>query len=458
MNKKQSKEEIKHTVMAYLSKDEQGEYRIPVIRQRPILLMGPPGIGKTQIMEQIAMECKIGLVAYTITHHTRQSAVGLPMIKEESFDGTTYPVTEYTMSEIIASIYRKMKKTGQKEGILFIDEINCVSETLAPTMLQFLQCKTFGNQAIPEGWLIVAAGNPPEYNKSVRDFDMVTLDRVRRIMVEPDYPAWKEYARRQRIHSGILSYLELRPQNFYRVQTDVDGMLFVTARGWEDLSTLIQVYEMLGQPVDEDLISEFIQHPEVAKDVAVYLDLYRKYEDDYGIEVILQGIEDVAVYHRLQNASFDERLSVVNLLLSGLNRHFEKVADYKKTMDAWYASLKQMQQEAEAGSEEAAKTFAAQKPEFDQKQEQLIREEDAALEELENAFSFMENAFPEGQEMVVFVTELTMGGDSMAFLQDNPCEIYQKYNQKFMVGSKRAELLAELEEGKLRSEEHIRDF
>ena len=133
MNIKQAKEEIKHTVMAYLSKDEQGEYRIPVIRQRPILLMGPPGIGKTQIMEQIAMECKIGLVAYTITHHTRQSAVGLPMIKEESFDGTTYPVTEYTMSEIIASIYRKMKKTGQKEGILFIDEINCVSETLAPT-------------------------------------------------------------------------------------------------------------------------------------------------------------------------------------------------------------------------------------------------------------------------------------------------------------------------------------
>ena len=75
---------------------------------------------------------------------------------------------------------------------------------------------------------------------------------------------------------------------------------------------------------------------------------------------ILQGKEDVAVYQRLQNASFDERLSVVNLLLSGLNRHFAKVADYKKTMDAWYASLKQMQQEAEAGSEEAAKTFAAQ--------------------------------------------------------------------------------------------------
>ena len=163
MNIEEAKEELRHTVEAYLKK-EDGEYCIAPIRQRPVFLMGPPGIGKTQIMEQIARECNIGLVAYTITHHTRQSAVGLPFIKEEEFEGTKYSITEYTMSEIIASIYHKMKETGQKEGILFIDEINCVSETLAPTMLQFLQCKSFGNRKIPDGWIIVAAGNPPEYN------------------------------------------------------------------------------------------------------------------------------------------------------------------------------------------------------------------------------------------------------------------------------------------------------
>ena len=214
MNIKQAKNEIKHTVQAYLAKDGQGEYKIPAVRQRPVLLMGPPGIGKTQIMEQIARELGIGLVAYTITHHTRQSAVGLPFIREEAFEGKTYSVTEYTMSEIIASVYRRIRDSGQREGILFIDEINCVSETLAPTMLQFLQCKTFGNQAVPEGWLIVAAGNPPEYNKSVRDFDMVTLDRVRYLTVEADLKVWKEYARAQHIHGAILSYLEASPGQF----------------------------------------------------------------------------------------------------------------------------------------------------------------------------------------------------------------------------------------------------
>ena len=241
MNIKRAKEEIRNTIEAYLLKNEYGEYEIPVMAQRPILLIGAPGIGKTQIMEQISRECKVGLVSYTITHHTRQSAIGLPFISKKKFGNTEVAVTEYTMSEIVASMYEKIEESGLHEGILFIDEINCVSETLAPAMLQFLQCKTFGSHKIPQGWLIVAAGNPPEYNKSVREFDVVTLDRIKRIDVQPDFEVWKEYAYEQGIHPAVISYLELRRKNFYRMENTVDGRIFATARGWEDLSRLIQV-------------------------------------------------------------------------------------------------------------------------------------------------------------------------------------------------------------------------
>ena len=94
-----------------------------------------------------------------------------------------------------------MERTGKRNGILFIDEINCVSETLAPTMLQFLQCKTFGNQAVPEGWVIVAVnGHPPEYNKSVREFEPCHARPRARIDIEPKLSVWQDYARAHRLH------------------------------------------------------------------------------------------------------------------------------------------------------------------------------------------------------------------------------------------------------------------
>lgn len=498
MNIKQAKEEIKHTVQAYLSKDAFGEYKIPAVRQRPVLLIGPPGIGKTQIMEQIARECEIGLVAYTITHHTRQSAVGLPFIKEEQYDGKTYSVTEYTMSEIIASVYRKIEEGGRKEGILFIDEINCVSETLAPTMLQFLQCKTFGNQAVPEGWIIVAAGNPPEYNKSVRDFDMVTLDRVRCMNIEADLGVWKEYAREKRLNSAILSYLELRPKNFYRVEADVDGLQFVTARGWEDLSNLMDVYEELGIPVDEEIIHEFLRHEDVAEDVSAYFDLYKKYQDDYGIAEILEGKVKPSVYARIDQAAFDERLSVVNLLLDGVSNVFYQIQREREITDAWYDFLKEYRQklknslqakgifetilaEKTASDEQNEKQqfvskaqsdrarslneklkecakkivaeetinieetalFALAKEPFDAQCEKLQSLENQGIETLEHAFTFMEQAFSDGQEMVVFVTELTITPEIAVFLSEHRIERYETYKNQLLIGTKRAEILSE---------------
>ena len=499
MNIKQAKEEIKHTVQAYLSKDAFGEYKIPAVRQRPVLLIGPPGIGKTQIMEQIARECEIGLVAYTITHHTRQSAVGLPFIKEEQYDGKTYSVTEYTMSEIIASVYRKIEEGGRKEGILFIDEINCVSETLAPTMLQFLQCKTFGNQAVPEGWIIAAAGNPPEYNKSVRDFDMVTLDRVRCMNIEADLGVWKEYAREKRLNSAILSYLELRPKNFYRVEADVDGLQFVTARGWEDLSNLMDVYEELGIPVDEEIIHEFLRHEDVAEDVSAYFDLYKKYQDDYGIAEILEGKVKPSVYARIDQAAFDERLSVVNLLLDGVSNVFYQIQREGEITDAWYDFLKEYRQklknslqakgifetilaEKTASDEQNEKQqfvskaqsdrarslneklkecakkiadeetinieetalFALAKEPFDAQCEKLQSLENQGIETLEHAFTFMEQAFSDGQEMVVFVTELTITPEIAVFLSEHRIERYETYKNQLLIGTKRAEILSEI--------------
>ena len=449
MNIKEAKQEIINTVKAYLCKNAEGEYRIPAIRQRPVLLMGPPGIGKTQIMEQIASECGIGLVSYTITHHTRQSAVGLPMIKTEEFDGNEYSVTEYTMSEIIAGVYKAIKEQGHREGILFIDEINCVSETLIPTMLQFLQCKTFGNQKVPEGWIIVAAGNPPEFNRSVREFDMVTYDRLRVINIDADLEVWREYAREREIHNAILSYLDIRPQNFYRVEADVDGLKFVTARGWEDMSSLMYVYEELGISINAGVVGEFLHNEDIAEDFAAYYDLYNKYRDDYGINNILAGNATSDIYRRMINADYDERLTVVNLLLDTLNKHFKYAAELKADTDSWYKSIKE---KIKAGEDEGA--IDKEKAEFSKQAEKLDSVEEQTLAKLENALDFLEGSKQEisredigklDQEMLIFVTGLTTGKESSSFLLVNPCDRYKSYSAMYLKGGRRNQLLKEME-------------
>lgn len=510
MNIKQAKQEITNTLHAYLAKDSLGNYLIPPVRQRPILLMGPPGVGKTQIMEQIAAETGVGLVAYTITHHTRQSAVGLPFIEKRAYGGKEYSVTEYTMSEILASVYTLMEKTGLREGILFLDEINCVSETLAPMMLQFLQCKTFGNQRLPEGWLIAAAGNPPEYNRSVRDFDVVTLDRVKRIDVTEDFAVWKEYARAKGLHGAVVSYLDIRKENFYRVETTAEGIQFATARGWEDLSELLTVYEALGLKADRQVVGQYIQLPRIARDFANYLELYHKYQDIYHVDEILKGTWRPITVRELRAAPFDEKLSVMGLVLSRLSEASRETRRRDGLCENLHAALTAFKESIAAGEnpQEVLEALARERREtlnrardagqlekqrqtlaqleinaLEDYRRRLIREDPdgpgnamelvrgwfgeeverrssqarEAKAELDHAFAFLEETFGQGQELVLFVTELTAGPDTSWFIEQFGCDAYFRHNRELLFDDTRHRIREEIIAAKAAEQEEGHD-
>lgn len=498
MNIKEAKEQIKNAMTAYFTKDEFGGYVIPIEKQRPVFLMGPPGIGKTAIMEQIASELGVGLISYSMTHHTRQSALGLPFIVQKNYGGQEYDVSEYTMSEIIASVYDMMEETGLREGILFLDEINCVSETLAPSMLQFLQYKIFGRHRVPDGWIVVTAGNPPEYNNSVREFDIVTWDRLKRIDVEPDFGVWKEYAYLSSVHPAIISYLDVKHSDFYKIESTVDGKSFVTARGWSDLSDMIKLYEKHGLKVDNALVSQYLQNKKIARDFAVYYDLYMKYKSDYQIGEILSGKASEEIKRRAKAAKFDERLALLSLILDGVNEGMRAVANEEDMLSALLACLKEVRaglsnsaadavkllgekasavrakiEKGKASSslsaekrhtlnltaaaleEEAAlierndrpsgtAAFALMKKDFDSRVAALKKNAEAAGKKLSNAFAFLEEVFGEGQELLILVTELTINAHSSRFISRYGCKEYFAHNKELLFYERRKELIEEL--------------
>ncbi len=326
MNIAEAARQIETAVRAYALKDDNGLPLIPAQAQRPVYLIGPPGVGKTAIVTQVAAHLGIGLASYTMTHHTRQSALGLPQIVHCSFAGREVAVTEYTMSEILLGVYRRVE-AGQKQGILFLDEINCVSETLTPALLELLQHKRFGEFSVPEGWMIVCAGNPEKYNRSAHAFDPVTLDRLRVIEVEADVETWMDFAAENRVCASIRGYLRLRPQDLYRT----DGDNAVTPRSWTDLSAMMEASERLGEAPGRELYAQYLQCPEIAESFALYESLGRSVAGRLQPEHIPDRGTDADVVQAVSQAAFDEMLYAAMLLADAMRTRIEASEEKRDT-------------------------------------------------------------------------------------------------------------------------------
>ena len=402
------------------------------------------------------------------------------------------------MSEIIASVYDLMENSGVQEGILFLDEINCVSETLTPLMLQFLQYKVFGRHRVPEGWIVVTAGNPPEYNDSVREFDVVTLDRLKKIEVEPNLDVWKEYAYQVSMHPAIMTFLDIKKAYFYSVETTVEGKTFVTPRGWEDLSKMLRLFEQHSMEVDEDLIIQYLQNRKIAKEFAVYYDLFIKYKEDYQIDSILSGKIDSIIKDRAQEAKFDERFSLVGLMLDRVNESIRDVIEEEDYLRSCMECIKHFRQtsairkdhpEAEMekvikkeeksleaardsgalsqterirrqktlaflrdmavliGSEETADgAYKLVKKEYNSKVKALGKQADEVKSQLSNMFRFSEEVFGEGQEILIIVTELTANYNSARFISEFGCEEYFNHNKELLFYERQREIITRMED------------
>jgi len=311
----------------------------------------------------------------------------------------------------------------------------------------------------------------------------VTLDRVKRIDVEEDFAVWKEYARRKGLHGAVISYLDIKKENFYRIETTVDGMQFATARGWEDLSELIVAYEKLGLRVNRDVIGQYIQMPRIAKDFANYLELYDKYRKTYHVEEILQGTWKRITALELREAPFDEKLSVMSLLLSRLSESarntrlqdelttqlHQALTEFKtKIADAAPgAVLEQLIWKRQEALKRAADAGQLQREErdlqmrttqmLDAYRRKLVQQEitdadamDAVRgwfgeevaarstlgeetgKQFDNAFRFLEEVFNQSQELVIFVTEITSGHDTSWFVENFGCDAYFRHNKELL--------------------------
>ena len=235
----------------------------------------------------------------------------------------------------------------------------------------------------------------------------------------------------------------------------------------------------------------------IPRDFAVYYELYQKYNQIYRIPELLEGEfpEDVLA---IQNAPFDEKLSLIGLLLDALSQEFvtyarwenaqkeflaqlgylridlkegkgsakellERQSESHETMTAHRKKANLLSREelrtahdlqkafdacvrlvTEAGSGDARSDFGLVKQYFDE-QENLRQTQIADTgRHLSNAFDFLSRVFGEGQELVIFLSELSAGYYSLKFVSECGNEDYYKYNRLLLLKDRGEELTQEV--------------
>ena len=318
--------------------------------------------------------------------------------------------------------------------------------------------------------------------------------------MEANYDAWKEYAYTKGVHAAVVTYLDIKKDDFYKIETTVDGKSFATARGWSDLSEMIKLYEQKGFAVNEQLIGQYLQNKKIAKSFAIYYDLFNKYKSDYQVDKILEGRADKGIAERAGNAKFDEILSLIGLMLDGLvggiretflsessltelmgclktakfdftvDKNFEdslarqieakqkEIAVGKKasnmSVDREYvllATIETLSEERAAFAnkppKDAAEAFKLGKADFDKRKKSLEKSVTKSSGMLSNVFKFCEEAFDRnGQELLILVTELTINPYATHFISRYGCKEYFEHNKDMLFFERKKEIISEIEE------------
>ena len=170
---------------------------------------------------------------------------------------------------------------------------------------------------------------------------------------------------------------------------------------------------------------------------------------------MLEGRFEKFAIDKLKIASFDEKLSVVGLLIGHLGKEFYTYYENDLFVTELFERLKKLKQELENDSEETAGAILEKgtpkeeifevlaglfKKETEKREEQI----EQTSQKLQYAFDFLELVFGEGQELVLFVTELNTNPYSVSFISENGCDNYYKYNKKLLFEEEQGEILKEL--------------
>ncbi|MCK9371797.1 MAG: MoxR family ATPase [Sulfuricurvum sp.] len=252
----------------------------------PTFLWGPPGIGKSSIVKQIALREGIACIDLRLSLMDPTDLKGIPFYEQGSRTALWAPPSF-------------LPKEGK--GILFLDELNSAAPAVQASAYQLILDRKVGEYTLPEGWAIVAAGNREGDRGVVYRLPSPLANRFVHIEMEVNVSDWRDWAIGRGIDERILAYIGFKNEALFGFDPTRNERSFATPRSWE------AVHAILNSPLPQNLLLDTITGAIGREGAVDFLGFCKVMSLLPDIDAILRGEEggypsDVSALYALSSA------------------------------------------------------------------------------------------------------------------------------------------------------------
>ncbi|MBT3307981.1 MAG: AAA domain-containing protein [Gammaproteobacteria bacterium] len=195
----------------------------------PVMLWGPPGVGKSDMVAQIAAQGDGGVVDIRLSQMEPSDLRGIPFHKEG--------LVEWSIPALLPDVSRH-----GEHGILFLDEITSAPPTVSAAAYQLILDRRLGEYQVPEGWAIFAAGNRQGDRGVTYAMPAPLANRFSHYELEVNLDDWVAWAWSQGVDERVIAFLRFRPELLFDFDPAHNPVAFPTPRSWEFAHRALQKF------------------------------------------------------------------------------------------------------------------------------------------------------------------------------------------------------------------------
>lgn len=243
-------------------KNAKKSIRHAMLKQRPIFLWGPPGIGKSDVVHQIGADLNAHVIDVRLSLWEPTDIKGIPYFDSNDSKMVWAPPVELPDAEFAAK---------HEAIILFLDEMNSAAPSVQAAAYQLILNRRVGTYQLPDNVFIVAAGNREADKGVTYRMPAPLANRFVHMEMRVDFDDWFDWATQNRIHKDVVGFLTFSKKDLYDFDPKSASRSFATPRSWSFVSELLEddlddstTTDLVAGAIGEGLAVKFMAHRKVA--------------------------------------------------------------------------------------------------------------------------------------------------------------------------------------------------